>query len=361
MLTGLVSALLLVACGGTVPSTSPGPATGSRSVPPGPSEVAATAATPSASALVSPPLAAPSVALTGSVTFMRDDPTGHPQVWVACADLTKARQLTNIPERSSGWPVWSPDGSRIAVDTDREDPTPTDSNVINDIFTMARDGSDVRKLTDSVGLSGDPAYSPDGKLIAFEADRGSQAKQGIYVMNSDDGGGLRRITTLPAGFAEDRAPRFSPDGKQLVFTRRRDDNRASLFLVNVDGSGLRETATASLNPGDAVWSPDGMTITFETGNPTFDRLLGPWVMDRDGKEARSLTGPQDLDVPWGGFADPVWSPDGKLIMMLRGNLRPGGEPINEGLATIGRDGSDLRFVTDGKGAEHQPDWHPSPC
>lgn len=39
-------------------------------------------------------------------------------------------------------------------------------------------------------------------------------------------------------------------------------------------------------------------------------------MDRDGKEARSLTGPQDLDVRWSGYADPVWSPDGTLIMML---------------------------------------------
>ena len=80
--------------------------------------------------------------LSGSIAFMRDDKQGSPQTWVACADLTHQRQLTAIARRSSGWPVWSPDGSRIAFDSDREDPDPSDAKAINGVFTMAADGSD---------------------------------------------------------------------------------------------------------------------------------------------------------------------------------------------------------------------------
>jgi hypothetical protein len=56
-----------------------------------------------------------------------------------------------------------------------------------------------------------------------------------------------------------------------------------------------------------------------------------------------------------GFADPVWSPDGSMILVLHG-LIPSTGSGTTGLATILPDGSDLKFVGDGKGAEHQPDW-----
>ncbi len=291
---------------------------------------------------------------------MRDDAQGSPQTWVACADLTQQKQLTAIPGHTSGWPVWSPDGSRIAIDTDREDPDTTDATSINDVFTMARDGSDVRKLTDSVGLSGDPGWSPDGKLIAFEADRGSPAKQGIYVASASDGSGLRRITTLPSGFSADVAPRFSPNGKQIVFTREASDSVSTLFVVNVDGSDLRSISPFDLHPGDATWSPDGTQISFEA-DLTHGDLAGPWIVGADGNGVRSLTDPQDTSVNWAGFSDPVWSPDGLLIMMLEGIHEHDGTPISSGLATIHPDGTGLTYVTDGMGAEHQPDWSASSC
>jgi TolB protein len=291
---------------------------------------------------------------------MHSDAHGDAQTWVACADLSGARQLTDIALRDSGWPVWSPDGSRIAFDSNRQDPDTTDDVVINDVYTMDRDGGDVRKLTDSVGLSGSPAYSPDGRLIAFEADRGdAPAMQGIYVMDAADGGHLQRVTTLPAGAGWDGAPRYSPDGTELVFNREVDESTAALFVVKLDGTGLRRITTSTLRPGDATWSPDGSSLVFEA-EPDAARRGGPWIVGADGEGLRSLTGPPTTPGIWDGFSDPVWSPDGTLILTMHGIHHDDGS-ATAGLATIRPDGTGLAYVGDGTGEEHQADWASTPC
>ncbi len=61
-----------------------------------------------------------------------------------------------------------------------------------------------------------------------------------------------------------------------------------------------------------------------------------------------------------GFADPVWSPDGRLILALHGADQSDPRSAN-GLTTLGPDGSGLAFVADGLGAEHQPDWSAKDC
>jgi Tol biopolymer transport system component len=147
----------------------------------------------------------------GRIAYMRKDANGHWQVWAASARLTAAKRLTG-DAADSGWPVWSPAGSELAFDSSRADPDSADSKQINDIFVMNPDGSGVKKLTDSKGASANAAWSPDGSLIAFDADRGDYPQeQGIYVMDNN-GGNLRRITTLPANAANDLAPRSRQTG-----------------------------------------------------------------------------------------------------------------------------------------------------
>ena len=79
------------------------------------------------------------------------------------------------------------------------------------------------------------SWSPDGTLALDGFDDGDPSLDGIYLGRSSDGGGLRRLTIL-----RDFPGDFSPDGRRLVFFRPEpaDDNVGSLWVINVDGTGL---------------------------------------------------------------------------------------------------------------------------
>jgi TolB protein len=117
-----------------------------------------------------------------------------------------------------------------------------------EIYAMDADGSGVRRLIRSPGSDGHPAWSPDGRRIAFSSQRASSGNgdlgDRIYVMDAD-GSGQRQLTQTFGKY-----PDWSPDGRQIVFTGDR------LYTVNVDGSGQRALRT----PGVALpvlpdWTP----------------------------------------------------------------------------------------------------------
>lgn len=285
----------------------------------------------------------------GRITFMRQDSSGFWQVWVADADMTRQRQLTH-QRANSGWPVWSPDGRRIAFDSDRDDPDPDDSLAINDIFTMRPDGTRVTKLTGSVNFNADAGWSPDGSSIVFNSDRANPAgRQSIFVMKAD-GTRVRRVTRLPSNVANDVAARFSPDGRTLVFTRFRggaEFGDSALYTIGLGGGRPTQLTPFGVGAGDATWSPDGRWIAFEA-YPTAHSTGQVRLVRRDGSGMRTLTRRSS--------ADPVWSPDGRRLLFLHGETRNGALVL--GLATMRPDGSGLRFVSRRPMGEHQPDWAP---
>ena len=284
----------------------------------------------------------------GRIAYMRNDATDHWQVWVASDRLTHPKKLTS-GAADSGWAVWSPDGKTLVFDSNRTDPDPNDASVINDVFSVRPDGTDVTLLTDSKGLSGEPAWSPDGLSIAMEADRGDPAhQQGIYVMDVD-GTNLRRVTIPSAGF-HDGKPRFSPDGKHLVFTRFRGKDlaeKAAVFTVSPDGTHLRRLTTFAIHADDLDWSPDGKRIVFD-GYPNAGAYGHIYVIDSNGRHLRNLTPGKT------GSGDPVWSPDGKTILFLDNRVLGGRG--RTGLASMKPDGSAERFISTRNAELHQPDW-----
>jgi Tol biopolymer transport system component len=287
----------------------------------------------------------------GRIAYMVKDQAGHWQIWVANADPSGAKKLTR-GHYDSGWAVWSSDGTRLAFDSDRTDHTPNNSRHVNDVFVMKPDGSGVKKLTDSKGVSGDAAWSPSGSLIAIDADRGNRKGfRAIYVMNAN-GRKIRRITR-PARPLTDYEPRFSPDGRHLVFSRARgtaDNALAALFTIRLDGSGLHRLTSFALHVGASDWSPNGKQIVFEA-YPNPAAFGDIYVIAATGGSVVNLT---QNPVGQAGSADPAWSPDGSKILFLDNRVVNG--VGRTGLATMNPDGSDRQFISSKNVEAHQADW-----
>ena len=301
---------------------------------------------------------------------MRQDDQGYMQVWTSNPDLGAEHQITS-GNANSGWAVSYPDASRIAFDSDRSDLDPMDEAFVNDVFSMRADGTDVRQITDSQGFSGDPAYSPDGRLIAFDSDR-SNAGLSVYVVRPD-GSGVRRITHPPAG-SNDSEPRFSPDGTSISFTRyqgghvnkhgRMTGDTSAVFVVGVDGAALRRVTGWGLKAGQTNWAPDGSRIVFETSCCRLGTGNVYAVKPRGGAVTTLIDGGgitgigNETAFALDGYYDPggpLRHPTARRSRVPRGRRR-----IQVGLAVADADGNDVQWVSPGVHDEHQPDWGIAP-
>ena len=320
------------------------------------------------------PVGATPPGVNGRISFMRIDADGHWQIWTANPDLTASHQITN-GDYDSGWAVWSPDGTRLAFHSPRDDSNHTDA--ISDIFVMDADGTDVTKLTHSVDWSETPTWSPTGDTIAFSSTNfADPSQQGIYVVRSD-GTGMRRVTAPPTGTGRDYylvSPRFSPDGRSLVYTSIRAGNEVphgyrgevtALYVVGVDGSDPHRITPWGITPGDADWSPDGQQIVFETITEHLGNGASVMVVNRDGGGLHALTRDAGItgigrweSLQFEASFDPVWSPDGTQIMFSHDLKTVDG--VQTGLQVISPDGTGQQWVSDLRHHEHQVDWGTAP-
>lgn len=189
------------------------------------------------------------------------------------------------------------------------------------IYIMEDDGSNVKLLTD-VLKPGLPRWSPDGKQIVFERWTSPHNSQdhNIYVMNAD-GTDIRELTD-PADAKLDGYPTFSPDGKSIVFSRYAPiqppnpvpnnwnwENGNNICILDLESGKIEAISDLSVSFLD--WSPDGKRMVFN-GTPTFGESgSNIWIMDVDGGRPREL-----LPKPPAGVSRyrPRWSADGKKIL-----------------------------------------------
>jgi Tol biopolymer transport system component len=217
-------------------------------------------------------------------------------------------------------PDFARDGKRLAFDQRTSDNDP------DQVYIAAADGSGARQLTKCqppkcAGLW-EPAWSPDGKKLAIATSYGFHpgAPSDRFGIGTIDvaTGKVKAVVDHDFPTGQDHLPRWSPDGRRLVFWRDvEQEQKIGVFVVNVDGSGQRQLTKWDMQAGDADWSPDGKLIVFATYPLANFQAVGHselYTIRPDGKGLRRLTsyGP---DGP--RAAHPRWTPDGKGIIYVR--------------------------------------------
>jgi Tol biopolymer transport system component len=110
------------------------------------------------------------------------------------------------------------------------------------LWRVRRDGSGAEQLTDGTLHSGFPSYSADGKELVYRV--WSAKEKGLRVLNLE----TRKTRVLTEGF--DNLPGWSPDGKRIVFTRRREDGNYDVYTIRPDGTAC--SAAPIMNPATAT-------------------------------------------------------------------------------------------------------------
>ncbi|NWF65236.1 MAG: PD40 domain-containing protein [Chloroflexi bacterium] len=241
------------------------------------------------------------------------------QICLLNADGSGRAQLTNL-KATAFYPSVSPDGQTIYFSS-------RDSGNY-EIYSIDIFGNNLQKLTNGIGALYAPELSPNGEWIVF-----TKNGDGLWKMRPD-GSDVKRITNR-----DDIDPSWSPDGAMISFASSRAGAR-QLFVMNADGSNIRQVTDLTNMGGRNTWSPDGTRLAFYRGEQGNRNI---YIINVDGAGLVKLT-------DGGDNLGPSWSPDGNWIVFT--SFRDG----NNELYIIHPDGTGLMRLTNSPISDWQPRW-----
>lgn len=218
-----------------------------------------------------------------SLLFAAGDTEASMEIYSISTDGNNLERLTDN-EYFDVYPVWSPDGTRVAFLTRRDKDL--------DIYLMGADGADNRKLYDSGFNDADIDWV--GEAIVFTS------QFSIWKMNAD-GTDPTQVTFLPGrgewGNANlpkgDYDPRLRPDGKKIVFERMEDTSQPNgsynFFTVNMDGSGQTQLTDNGYAQGIANWSHTGDRLVYVVAAINGAGKYDIYLMNADGMDNQNIT------------------------------------------------------------------------
>jgi len=296
-------------------------------------------ATATATALVPTPFAG------ADLIAFSSDRTGLMQIWTMKTDGTDQRQLTNM---SFGvcQPAWSPNGKKMAFISPcsrKENLEYPDAR----IYTMNSDGTEVKVLPVSGTGDFDPAWSPDSNRLAFTSLRTGTAH--IFVYHFDD----QSLHEVSDTRYSDYQPAWSPDGKHIAFVRQKPFHH--IWVMSDQGTTLYQlTSNGQVIDLWPNWAPDGQYVIFSRSQ--IDPVI-PWLMkvriedQNSAREVRVL--PEDKADNTAPIVRAVISPDGNWIMY---ESWPDGH--NHDIYIIDKDGKNRIRLTTDPGFDFSPAWKP---
>ena len=272
--------------------------------------------------------------------------------------LGTIRQLTDGGENAEAY--WSADGRWITFQSTR------DGRACDQQYVMRADGGGLRRVSNGLGKTTCGWFLPGGERLFFASSHAHDStcpprpdpSQGyvwpldrfdLYTVNRD-GSDLRRLTNFDVYTAEGI---LSPDGKKIVFTSLKDGD-LDIYTMNVDGTDLRRLTTTPGYDGGPWWSPDGTKIVYRAHHPSNEQELADYrrllanrvvrpsrvelfVMNADGSDQRQIT------RLGGANFGPSWTPDGRRIIFSSNHRNP--RSGNFDLYLVNLDGTGLEQIT----------------
>ncbi|MCH7802204.1 MAG: VCBS repeat-containing protein, partial [Chloroflexi bacterium] len=290
---------------------------------------------------------------------------GNLEVYVTNTDGSIQTNITKHPDDDLS-PAWSTDGRRIVFSSDR------DSNQGTEIYVMDADGTNQTRLTSVAGfdvsphwqLAQQPAPVTPEMRLAIRSDRSGDKE--IYEIDLV-GNIIRRLTDSPG---EDGSPAYSPDGTRIAFYSDRNGPDFEIFVMNHDLSGLRQLTFDNVDDLSLTWCGNDRIAYMYDYNQIY-------IMNADGSDSRLLIGGQAPSCTSDGAAllvnqsgtivkvDPqtgvgeslgsggaaVWSPDGTQIALDDGKH----------LFVMDVASRVITQITDGPATDSNPQWAPGPA
>ena len=272
----------------------------------------------------------------GRQLLFRSNRSGRGAIWIAKADGSEPRIFFDDPAAGSdpGTPVWSPDG-RVIVFAMRPADATLESE--SDVYTVRADGSGLKRLTNAPGDDSHPHWSADGRRIFFNSARATPDQKAewtrqwidIYSMAAD-GSDVRRHTDCRNICTY---PTPSPDGRSVLHRRVLDraaknweqgeaKRDSEVFLTPLDGSAPRNLSNSNAYDGWPTWTPDGHWVVFASNR---DGVISTGQLYRirpDGRDLQRIT-----EGPYSHTQASV-SADGKVLYVYR-STEAGGTEIGQ--------------------------------
>jgi Tol biopolymer transport system component len=193
----------------------------------------------------------------------------------------------------------SPDGGTLVFD------------LLGDIYTMPAAGGAATRITDGIAHDMQPRYSPDGRRIVFVSDRSGD--ENVWVANAD-GSNARQLTTGRENLYY--SPEWTPDGQYVAVSRSNTFSGAEkLWLFHVDGGrglDLSGNAPGALRMLGAAFGPDGRYVWYSQRNGwwTYNAIMPQYQIGVYDRETGTRT---TMSARYGSAFRPALSPDGKLL------------------------------------------------